>query len=136
MALDPQIPPVDPQMPPNRFWRVRIDPECEERLESTNIPADQSRTLALLIIRLGYCAGDMPIVDEGGRRVIDMRFTILLGDGSEMSPLSVFFTVKGDEALVVDVEPINEAAAIHVAATAFVEMLMTVYEALRRFPPK
>lgn len=132
---------IDPRMPPRKSWRIRIHPAKAECFELTRLPGEQVRTLTLLIVRLSHFADDESLIRDDGRRVIEMPFTVLLPDGSEMAPLAVTFTLEGEEVLVMDVTPLDPRASdVRIAASDFgqmfvdlVEMFVNIAEILR--PP-
>ncbi len=82
------------------------------------------QTFTLLLVKLMWAAGDIE-PDESGIRLIELNKVVMLQDGTELAPLSVYFRMSEDGivAHVLDVEKLLDATEVEVSPYTITEIL-------------
>ncbi len=116
----------DPPLPPTRFYRVEEDSGCPS-LKEKGLSRAHWRTLTLLLMKLKFVAGDIE-EDASGIRHIGLAKIVMLKDGTELAPLSVYFRMSahGETARIIDVERILGSDEVRVSNVSLIELLGTL----------
>lgn len=112
-----------PSLPRTRFFRVEAHRTCPP-LGPKDLTASHMQTFTLLLVKLMWAAGDIE-PDESGIRLIELNKVVMLQDGTELAPLSVYFRMSEDGivAHVLDVEKLLDATEVEVSPYTITEIL-------------
>ncbi|HVR40484.1 MAG TPA: hypothetical protein VMU84_15415 [Thermoanaerobaculia bacterium] len=78
---------------PARLWTLQLHPES--RLESLRLSPEQNWTVNLLLIKLRYVA-DTASTNDLERQSLEMPYTVLLDDGTELAPMAIDYVLAKD----------------------------------------
>lgn len=107
-----------------KLYRVEKHAACPS-LGEKFLEEAHTRTLILLLMKLKFIAGDIDS-DESGIRVIAFTKTVMLKDGTELAPLSIYFRMSedGKVAQIVNVERIIEPTDVIVSGVDLIDVLV------------